>query len=223
MTARLVTAGAWNATVGWRAFALGIAGLATAVMLRAALLRQPIRSDGLDGVVFAAVLVATAAGTNALAATNPRNAATELAARLRDPQTSLARAVTLGLLGGGVLIAVPLGMHAFGPLAGSFEPSRGIGIGLGVWVAVTMLVALAEEWLLRGALFDAARAVAGIPGTLLLTSAAFALMHVPFYGWGVVPVDFAVGLWLGGLRLATGRVSAPAAAHVLADLATWWL
>jgi membrane protease YdiL (CAAX protease family) len=56
-----------------------------------------------------------------------------------------------------------------------------------------------------------------------MTSLAFALMHVPIYGWGVVPLDLAVGLALGGLRLATGTVLAPIAAHAVADLATWWL
>jgi hypothetical protein len=43
------------------------------------------------------------------------------------------------------------------------------------------------------------------------------------YGWTAVPLDLAVGVWLGGLRLATGGVAAPATAHALADLAYWWL
>jgi hypothetical protein len=30
-------------------------------------------------------------------------------------------------------------------------------------------------------------------------------------------------VWLCGLRLASGGVAAPAVAHALADLATWWL
>jgi membrane protease YdiL (CAAX protease family) len=51
----------------------------------------------------------------------------------------------------------------------------------------------------------------------------FALMHVPLYGWHVVPLDLAVGLALGGLRVATRGVAAPAVAHAVADLATWWL
>jgi membrane protease YdiL (CAAX protease family) len=54
-------------------------------------------------------------------------------------------------------------------------------------------------------------------------SLAFALMHVPLYGWQVVPLDLGVGVWLGGLRLATGGVAAPAMAHGLADLSTWWI
>ena len=57
----------------------------------------------------------------------------------------------------------------------------------------------------------------------MVTSVAFALMHVPVYGWHVVPLDLAVGVVLGGLRLATRSVAAPAAAHAVADLATWWI
>jgi hypothetical protein len=43
------------------------------------------------------------------------------------------------------------------------------------------------------------------------------------YGWAVVPLDIAVGVWLGTLRAVTGTVAAPAIAHSLADLAGWWL
>jgi membrane protease YdiL (CAAX protease family) len=56
-----------------------------------------------------------------------------------------------------------------------------------------------------------------------LTTLAFALMHVPMYGWHVVPLDLAVGFTLGGLRIATRGIAAPAVAHAIADLATWWL
>jgi hypothetical protein len=48
-------------------------------------------------------------------------------------------------------------------------------------------------------------------------------MHVPLYGWQVVPLDLGVGVWLAGLRLATGGVAAPALAHWIADLSTWWI
>lgn len=46
---------------------------------------------------------------------------------------------------------------------------------------------------------------------------------VPLYGWHVVPFDFAVGLGLAGLRLTSRSLVAPAAAHTVADLASWWL
>jgi membrane protease YdiL (CAAX protease family) len=56
-----------------------------------------------------------------------------------------------------------------------------------------------------------------------VTSIVFALIHVPLYGWHVVPLDLGVGVFLGGLRLVSGSVAAPAIAHIGADLATWWL
>jgi membrane protease YdiL (CAAX protease family) len=88
---------------------------------------------------------------------------------------------------------------------------------------VTVLVATAEELVLRGALFDKLNGGIGTLGAVLVTSVVFALMHVPLYGWHVVPLDLGVGLWLAGLRLATGGIAAPAIAHTIADLATWWL
>jgi membrane protease YdiL (CAAX protease family) len=91
------------------------------------------------------------------------------------------------------------------------------------WALVILLVAGAEEALLRGALFDRLLRWGGAPVAIAVTTVAFALMHVPLYGWHVLPLDLAVGLVFGGLRLATRGVAAPAAAHAVADLATWWL
>ena len=91
------------------------------------------------------------------------------------------------------------------------------------WVAVTVIVAGAEEALLRGALFTTADRLAGPLVALVLTSALFAAMHLPFYGLAALPLDLGVGFVLGGLRLATRGIAAPIAAHVVADLATWWL
>jgi membrane protease YdiL (CAAX protease family) len=95
------------------------------------------------------------------------------------------------------------------------------------WLGVTALVATAEEMALRGALFAAVWGalgdVAGPAAAILVTSAVFALIHVPFYGWQVVPLDLGVGLLFGGLRLASGGVAAPAVAHLIADAATWWM
>jgi membrane protease YdiL (CAAX protease family) len=131
-------------------------------------------------------------------------------------QPSLPRWQSLawGVAGGAVLIAVPV-------VAGA------IGLGMRpqpfvLWVAITVLVATAEEVLLRGALLEAAGAAFGLPVAIGLTSVAFALLHVPLYGWGVVPLDLAAGVWLAGLRLS-GGLGASVTAHILADLATWWL
>jgi membrane protease YdiL (CAAX protease family) len=129
-----------------------------------------------------------------------------------------ARGLAIGIAGGIVLVLLPRLLH----------PGVGAPIGMRpepfvAWMAVTGVVAVGEEALLRGALLDAVRDAAGLPAAVLLTSVAFALMHVPLYGWGVIPVDLAAGVWLAGLRLARGGVGAPAAAHLLADLAGWWL
>ena len=86
-----------------------------------------------------------------------------------------------------------------------------------------MLIAVAEEALLRGVLIDAVSPWAGDLVAVGIAAVAFGLLHVPLYGWQAVPLDVAVGVWLGGLRLATGGVAAPAAAHAVADLAAWWL
>jgi len=125
--------------------------------------------------------------------------------------------IAIGAAGGAVLVLLAIATRS-GQLpwlapAAPFAP----------WVAVTVLVATAEELVLRGALFDELDGSVGATGAVLITSVAFALMHVPLYGWHVVPLDLGVGLWLAGLRLATGGIAAPAMAHAVADLATWWL
>ena len=88
---------------------------------------------------------------------------------------------------------------------------------------VSQAVAAAEEGILRGVLFDRLRAHGGLVPAIAVTTVTFALLHVPVYGWHVVPLDLAVGLGLAGLRLGTRTVAAPAVAHAVADLATWWL
>ena len=115
-----------------------------------------------------------------------------------------------------VVIAIQIGPFAFG------SPSHG-AVDLWPWAVITIVVATAEEAILRGSLFDVLTRSHGALAAVLVTSVVFALLHVPLYGWHVVPLDLGVGLWLAGLRLISGGVAAPAVAHVVADLATWWL
>ncbi|MEA2674674.1 MAG: Type prenyl endopeptidase Rce1-like [Chloroflexota bacterium] len=143
-------------------------------------------------------------------------------ARAGRPTLPAARSIVIG-------IAVGLGL-ALITIAASSVAGLGAGTLLGrpaalfvPWAAITIVVATAEEAILRGRLFDTVRRAGGVAPAMLVTTVAFALMHVPLYGWHVVPLDLAVGLALGGLRLATGGIAAPAAAHTVADLATWWL
>jgi membrane protease YdiL (CAAX protease family) len=64
---------------------------------------------------------------------------------------------------------------------------------------------------------------AGPPGAILLTAALFAAMHVANYGVAAIPLDLGVGIGLGLLRELTGRVGGCVAAHVIADLGSWWI
>jgi membrane protease YdiL (CAAX protease family) len=129
-----------------------------------------------------------------------------------------ARALPIGLAGGAVLVIVALVARGGSPL--STFPT---GVPFLPWALATVLVAVGEEAVLRGVLFDALDEHRGAIVAILGTSVAFALIHVPVYGWHVVPLDFGVGMWLAGLRLLAGGIGAPAAAHALADLATYWL
>jgi membrane protease YdiL (CAAX protease family) len=88
---------------------------------------------------------------------------------------------------------------------------------------VVSFVALAEELFLRGTLYDAVRARAGDDAAIGVAAVVFALLHVPLYGWHVVPLDLAVGVLLGELRRVSGTPAAPAVTHVGADLAAWFL
>jgi membrane protease YdiL (CAAX protease family) len=94
--------------------------------------------------------------------------------------------------------------------------------GFWSWACAVTVVVLAEEAFLRGALFGAVAASAGDHVAVLVTAVAFAGLHVPLYGWHVLPLDFAVGLLLGALRLASGSWAAPAGAHAVADYVGWF-
>ncbi len=124
----------------------------------------------------------------------------------------------IGLGGGAVLVIVALLARGSSPVA-TFPT----GVPFAPWALATVLVAIGEEVVLRGALLDALDVRRGTIVAILGTSLLFALIHVPLYGWHVVPLDFGVGLWLAGLRLLSGGVAAPAIAHTIADLATYWL
>ena len=128
--------------------------------------------------------------------------------------------VAAGVAGAAVLCAAPVLLRLGGRTL-VLGPAP-IGL-LPTWAAATVLIAVAEEALLRGVLMDAVTSWAGELAAVAVAAAAFAFLHVPLYGWQAVPLDLAVGVWLGGLRLATGGIAAPATAHAVADLVAWWL
>ena len=178
-----------------------VAAFAGAVAIRAALAGPAGAASAPAALVFAVVLTGLA-----------------LACRLRT--TLSLWAVVAGLAVAALLVVpalVHLGIRADLP-AGNFP----------AWAALTAIVATAEEAFLRGALFDAVQTWVGerrhgVDVAIAVTAAAFALLHVPFYGWHALPLDLAVGVVLGATRAATGTWTAPAIAHVVADLAGWWL
>ncbi len=140
-----------------------------------------------------------------------------IAAGWRPGRPGLA-AIAMGAAGGSVLIASWL--VASGSPALEIAP---LNAGLALWTPLVAGVAVAEEVAMRGALFDAIRTWCGDGGALVATTLLFALLHVPLYGIGSLPLDLAAGMLLGGLRMVSGGVLAPALAHVIADLAGGWL
>jgi hypothetical protein len=110
----------------------------------------------------------------------------------------VSRSALLVGLAGTALVCAPVGLqHLL-----TFRPVHGT-TGFVSWAAVVTVVATAEE--------------------IVVGAVCFALLHVPLYGWHVVPLDLAVGLVLGGLRQGTGTPAAPAVTHVGADLVGWFL
>jgi membrane protease YdiL (CAAX protease family) len=134
------------------------------------------------------------------------------------PGRPRAAGLLIGIGGGAMLVAVPLLFHVARCLAIGARPEPMLA-----WVAVTVLVASAEEIVLRGVLIDALDRTLGPASAVAVTSLLFGLIHVPLYGWAVLPVDIAAGVWLAGLRRVSASVAAPTVAHVIADLATRWL
>lgn len=208
-----------------------LAGLATAMLVRGAVGGQTQASSLPAAGAFATVLVAAAtlAGWRwwpthpSLWAGESRRAVGSrmVGASWTGPSWWAGpswRAVGLGLAGGAGLLGAAL-----------IRPGTVLVIvrppldRVGWWGALVIAVAVSEEVLLRGVLLDAVSRAAGPVAGAAVAAVAFAALHVPLYGWGAVPLDLAVGIWLGGLRLVAGSVAAPALAHSLADLGAPWL
>lgn len=129
--------------------------------------------------------------------------------------TVSARALAFGLLGAMALVLPVLVTHGVG---GHLDAT-----GYATWAPATVAVATAEEAFLRGALYDAVARARGVDAAVIVGAVAFAALHIPLYGWRAVPLDLAVGVALGALRVLTGTWTAPAVAHAGADLVGWWL
>lgn len=169
-----------------------------AVGLRVAIGEPDVAPDVPAALVFAAALLVVTAASRTRVTVNPR-------------------AVLLGLAGLALVCAPVAIEHTL-----TARPLYGTQ-GFAGWAAAVVVVATAEELFLRGALYDATERVAGDYAAVLVGAVCFAALHVPLYGWHVLPLDLAVGLVLGGLRQSAGTPSAPAITHVGADLVGWFL
>jgi membrane protease YdiL (CAAX protease family) len=114
---------------------------------------------------------------------------------------------------GGLALGVGLAAFGVGRLVVGGRPSPWVADAL----ALDALAAVAEEAFFRRFVYDAllpaGDVAAGIGAAVL-----FALVHVPVYGWWVVPLDLAAGLVLSWQRAATGSWGVPAATHVAANV-----
>jgi membrane protease YdiL (CAAX protease family) len=181
---------------GDRRSVLLVTGFIAAIGLRLIIGGAGVSQSPLAGVAFAACLLLLAAGSGV---------------RI----TPSVRSVSTGVLGA-VVLCLPV---ALGRPAGQLYD----GPGFTRWAVVVTVVAVSEEVFLRGALYDAVTAARGSTAAVTVGAVAFALLHVPLYGWHVVPLDLFVGVFLGELRRRTGTPAAPAITHAGADLAAWFM
>ena len=87
------------------------------------------------------------------------------------------------------------------------------------FIAVVAVGPIAEEIAFRGFLFRGlSETWLGVAGTTILTSAAWAMMHVQ-YDWVQLTQIFLIGLLLGWLRWASGSTLLTILLHILANLA----
>jgi CAAX protease family protein len=88
-----------------------------------------------------------------------------------------------------------------------------------MFVAIVVMAPIGEEVAFRAFLFRGlAASRLGIHGTLVLTSAAWSLMHVQYDAFILVLI-FGIGLLLGWLRWASGSALLTIVLHMLANLA----
>jgi membrane protease YdiL (CAAX protease family) len=191
----------------------------TGLILGAALLRALLlpAGDMLSTVVFGGCLLAITwfesapTPTPTLPRERGRGMSRKGGGKLRGVPGTVGAVVT-GLMVGAILLApVVTGPLSARPLS-AFWP----------WAAIAAVIATLEETSIRGVLFERWAGEAGTFAAILIGAAVFALIHLPRYGLGAMPLDAAVGLALGGLRALTGRVLPCAVAHIVADWGAWF-
>jgi membrane protease YdiL (CAAX protease family) len=212
----------------------GLTGLVLgAALIRAALL--PL-GDLLSTLVFGGCLLAIVwveRTAPTLPSPNVSNARLALKRRSRGPTGPASgggelRSVPSQASGGGkvgrawsLLAGLMVGAVLLAPLTAGSLSARGLD-GFWTWAALAAAIATLEEIAIRGALYRRWSDEAGPVAAIVAGAVVFALIHLPRYGWGAMPLDATVGLALGGLRALTGRVLPCAVAHTVADWGAWF-
>ena len=170
------------------------------MILAAALVRALLLplGDLFSTIVFAGCLLAIAWFERPMATTESR--------------WGRGRALVAGLMVGAILLAPVVSGPLSARPASAFLP----------WAVIAALIATLEETSIRGVLYRRWEGEAGTVAAIVVGAAVFALIHLPRYGLGAMPLDAAVGLALGGLRALTGRVWPCALAHTVADWGAWF-
>lgn len=147
-------------------------------------------------------------GIQALALTAAAGAAGLPFFNLENPLSRAPKAVRQGLV-----IAIGCSVFAMSRL---FGPAAVVSITAFAVFAISF-AAICEEAFFRRFLYSRLERF-GPAAAIAVTASLFALIHIPAYGWPVVPLDFAAGLLLGWQRWASGSWAAPAATHLFANL-----
>jgi membrane protease YdiL (CAAX protease family) len=115
--------------------------------------------------------------------------------------------------------AAVLAVGVAGVGAAAVAAGRPAAVPFGSWaLPLSMLAAVAEEAFFRRTAYAAIERRGGAAAAVLVTSFAFAAIHVPLYGVAALPVDLGAGLLFGWQRWETGDWTVPAATHVAANL-----
>jgi membrane protease YdiL (CAAX protease family) len=101
----------------------------------------------------------------------------------------------------------------------AYKSARSSGALVLFFIAVVIVAPISEEIAFRGFLFRGLSASwLGVSGTMIVTSAAWAAMHVQYSAFLLGQI-FLIGLLLGWIRWATGSTLLTIGLHVLANLA----
>jgi membrane protease YdiL (CAAX protease family) len=184
-----------------------------------------IAALGRDGFVLAVVTIAAAPGWIAVSALAARQRGWSVRGYLalippRRGEIAFGIACLAALL-----VALDLISYAFGRdvvprfMVEAYGSARASGSLVLFFVAVVIVAPLGEEIAFRGFLFRGLSAsFLGAAGTIVVTSAAWAVMHIQ-YDLFILAQILLIGLLLGWLRWASGSTVLSIGLHMLANLA----